>query len=178
MKNNTLTNKVNVTNYKGIETVVTNWINSELDGYEHNLNALANDLQEIGLQGGMVSELIYYNQTSQFYKDYEQEIEQLFNDLYGVELTATSLVEQLGDFAPIDDMDERLTDLYEQARDDIKADYVDEWDDMDELERDELASDYVDGYDLDELNTRDKNALVWLAFEHVAFEIFQALGVE
>ncbi|QYC50910.1 hypothetical protein [Mammaliicoccus phage vB_MscM-PMS3] len=178
MENNTLTNKVMVTNYKGIETVVTNWINSELDDYEHNLNALANDLREIGLKGGMVGDLIYYNQTTQFYKDYEQEIERLFNDLYGVELTATNLVEQLGDFEPIDDMDERLNNLHEQARDDIKADYPNEWDDMDELERDELASDYMDGYDLDELNTRDKNALVWLAFEHVAFSIFQAIGVE
>lgn len=175
---NTLRNKVNVTNYTGIERVVKNWISSELDGYENDINALANDLREIGLQGGMVSELIYYNQTTQFFKDYEQEIGELFNDLYGVELTASNLVEQLGYFAPIDDMDERLTDLYEQARDDIKADYPDEWDDMDELERDELASDYVDGYDLDELNTRDINYLVWLAFEHVAFEIFQALGVE
>lgn len=178
MKNNTLTNKVNATNYTGIETVVTNWINSELDGYEHNLNELANDLQEIGLQGGMVSELIYYNQTTQFFKDYEQEIEQLFIDLYGVELNAYNLVENLGHSNFIDDMDERLNDLYEQAMDDMKADYVDEWDDMDELERDELASDYMDGYDLDELNTRDKNYLVWLAFEHVAFSIFQALGVE
>lgn len=174
---NTL-NKVNATNYTGIETVVTNWINSELDGYEHNLNALANDLQEIGLQSGMVGELIYYNQTTQFFKDYEQEIAQLFQDLYGVELTAINLVEQLGDVAQVDDMDERLNDLYNQAMDDIKDDYPDEWDDMDELERDELASDYMDGYDMDELNARDKNFLVWLAFEHVAFEIFQALGVE
>lgn len=172
MINNTLT-----TNYTGIETVVTNWINSELDGYENDLNELANDLQTIGLQGGIVSELIYYNQTSQFYKDYEQEIEQLFNDLYGVELTPYSLVENLGHSQFVDDIDERMIDLYEQARDDIKADYVDEWDDMDELERDELVSDYVDGMEL-ELNARDKNLLVWLAFEHVAFEIFQALGVE
>lgn len=170
--NNTLT-----TNYKGIETVVTNWINSELDGYENNLNELANDLREIGCVGGMVGELIYYNQTRQFFVDYEQEITQIFNDLYGVELNVYNLVDNLGHSQLVDDIDERLTDLYEQARDDIKADYVDEWDDMDELERDELASDYMDGMEI-ELNDRDKNLLVWLAFEHVAFEIFQALGVE
>lgn len=177
MENNTLENTVMVTNYKGIETVVTNWINSELDYYEHNLNDLANDLQEIGLQGGLVTELIYYNQTSQFFKDYEQEIKQLFNDLYGVELNAYNLVEQLGHVAQVDDMDERIVDLYLQARDLAYDDYKDEWDEWDEQEQEQLITDYMDDMEI-ELNARDKNFLVWLAFEHVAFEIFQALGVE
>lgn len=174
---NTLTNKVMVTNYKGIEKVVTNWINSELDNYDHNLNALANDLQTIGLQGGMVGDLIYYNQTTQFYKDYEQEIAQIFQDQYGERLTVYSLIDHLGDSDRIDDMDERLNDLYAQAMDDVKADYMHEWDDMDKMERDELASDYVDSMEID-LNARDKNYLVWLSFEYVAYEIFQAIGVE
>lgn len=177
MKDNTLTNKVSVTNYKGIEKVVTNWINSELDNYDHNLNALANDLQTIGLQGGMVGDLIYYNQTTQFYKDYEQEIGKLFQDLYGERLTVYSLVDHLGHSDFVDDMDERLNDLYAQAMDDVKADHMHEWDDMDKMERDELASDYVDSMEI-EINARDKNYLTWFAFEHVAFEIFQAIGVE
>lgn len=172
-----ITNEVAVTDYPGIERVVTNWINDQLEEYDYNIGTLAADLQTIGLHGGMVGELIYYNQTNQFFKDYEEEIEELFFNLFYEHLTVYSLEQQLGGSEAIDSIDERMIDLYEQARDDIKADYSDEWDDMDELERDELTSDYVDGMEL-ELNARDKNLLAWLAFEHVAFEIFQALGVE
>jgi len=61
-----------------LETTVQNWIDHQKEeGYTSALS----DLMEHGCQSGMVSDLIYYTDTTAFYQEHRQEIQALITEL-------------------------------------------------------------------------------------------------
>ena len=61
-----------------LETAVHDWYQSEVeDGY----TTAIDDLLKHGCQSGMVSELIYYKDTTAFYREHKKEIWRLLDEL-------------------------------------------------------------------------------------------------
>jgi len=61
-----------------LETTVQSWIDHQKEeGYTSALS----DLMEHGCQSGMVSDLIYYTDTTAFYKEHKKEIQALITEL-------------------------------------------------------------------------------------------------
>src|SRR5699024_10081848 len=63
-----------------IKYEVIEWVESMMDGYD-NIEDIFNDLFSGGCQSGMVTDLIYYKDTVDFYNKYEHEIK-IFLDEY------------------------------------------------------------------------------------------------
>ena len=92
-------------NFKLIDTssklqqAVKTWITSEADDYgngrsdKDSIKSVLDDLAQGGCQSGMVSELIYYTDTTEFYCQHRKEIDALLVE---------TMMESIGSHSPVD----------------------------------------------------------------------------
>jgi len=158
-----------------IKYEVIEWVESMMDGYD-NIEDIFNDLFVGGCESGIVANLIYYDDTLDFYNKYEHEIKIFLDEYLEIEDVETlegiqSLVRV---FPDLDDEDVRIFDgqdkIIDKAMDDLKDDY--NLDDFNLEEIEQMEDDYIrsesEATNLFELNNQDKNTLAWASFEHEA----------
>ena len=161
-----------------IKYEVIEWVQSMIDGY-NNIEDIFNDLFTGGCESGIVTNLIYYDDTLNFYNKYENEIKIFLEEYLEIEDVESwdGLQELSRIFPQLDNADTRHIEAEEKAREKAEEetpDYYDsEWDEMDEDEKTEAIQEYASNimmYESDpmELNTQDKNYLAWASFEHEA----------
>ena len=157
---------------------VIKWVESMSEDYD-NMEDIFNDLFSGGCQSGLVTDLIYYDDTVAFYNKYEDQIK-IFLDEY-------LEIEDVESWDGLQELSEMFPQLYDADTRHIKAEeevleiaineapsaYGDEWDEMDEDEQTDAIQEYASNiimYDNDpmELNNQDKNYLAWAIFEHEA----------
>ena len=154
---------------------VIEWVESRIKDY-NNIEDIFNDLFTGGCQSGIVTDLIYYDDTLNFYNKYENEIKIFLDEYLEIEDVETlegiqSLVRV---FPDLDDEDVRIFDgqdrIIDKAMDDLKDDYnLDEFstEEIEQMEDDYIRSE-SEATNLFELNNQDKNTLAWASFEHEA----------
>lgn len=158
-----------------IKYEVIEWIESRIEDYD-NIEDIFNDLFTGGCQSGIVTDLIYYDDTLDFYNKYEHEIKIFLEEYLEIEDVETlegiqSLVKV---FPDLEDEDTRIFDgqdrIIDKAMDDLKDDY--NLDDFNLEEIEQMEDDYIrsesEATNLFELNNQDKNMLAWASFEHEA----------
>ena len=157
---------------------VIEWIESKMEDY-NNIEDIFNDLFTGGCESGIVTDLIYYDDTLDFYNKYEHEIKIFLDEYLEIEDVESwdGLQELSRIFPQLDDADTRHIEAEEEVREkaeeEISDYYGDDWDEMDEDEQIEAIQEYASNimmYDNNplELNTQDKNYLAWVSFEHEA----------
>lgn len=154
---------------------VIEWVESKTEDY-NNIEDIFNDLFIAGCKSGVVTDLIYYDDTLSFYDKYAHEIDVFLNEYLEIEDVETlegiqSLVKV---FPDLEDEDVRIFDgqdkIIDKAMDDLKDDYDLDNFNLEEIEQ--MEDDYIrsesEATNLFELNNQDKNMLAWASFEHEA----------
>ena len=190
VKNNTIEEVEEVTNEQKAlqmikdETVkdsvkyeVIEWVESMMDGYS-NIDDIFNDLFTGGCESGIVTNLIYYDDTVKYFDDHESEIMEMLEQLGIEDVESWDGLQELSDIFPqLDDADTRHIkaeeEVREKAEEETPEDYGDDWDNMDEDEKMDAINEYTSNimmYENDpmELTDYDKNYLAWASFEHEA----------
>ncbi len=124
--------------------VIDYYIDRELDSYEE-LQQEFSDLAQHGCISGMISSLIYYSDTTKFYNDYKEEINQMLSELK--DGTGLSLEELFGDKFDKEDplvlednnqnlmawyaFEEMSSKLSEELEEEIDISIEDEYDEID-----------------------------------------------
>ena len=158
-----------------IKYEVIEWIESRIDGY-NNIEDIFNDLFTGGCESGIVTNLIYYDDTLNFYNKHEYEIDIFLDECLDIEDVETleGIQELVRYFPDLEDEDTRIFDgqdkIIDKAMDDLKDDY--NLDDFNLEEIEQMEDDYIrsesEATNLFELNNQDKNYLAWASFEHEA----------
>ena len=158
-----------------IKYEVIEWVQSMMDGYD-NIEDIFNDLFTGGCQSGIVTELIYYEDTLNFYNKHKYEIEIFINEILEIEDVETleGIQELVRYFPDLEDEDTRIFDgqdrIIDKAIDDLKDDY--NLNDFNSEEIEQMEDDYIrsesEATNLFELNNQDKNMLAWASFENEA----------
>ena len=158
-----------------IEYEVIEWIESRMEDYD-NIEDIFNDLFTGGCESGIVTELIYYEDTLNFYNKHKYEIEIFIDEILEIEDVETleGIQELVRYFPDLEDEDTRIFDgqdkIIDKAMDDLKDDYnLDEFstEEIEQMEDDYIRSE-SEATNLFELNNQDKNMLAWASFEHEA----------
>ena len=160
-----------------IKYEVIEWIESIMDGYD-NIEDIFNDLFAGGCESGIVTNLIYYDDTVKYFEKHEDEIIEMLEQLGIENVESWDGLQELSDMFPqLDDADTRHIKAEEEAREkaeeEISDYYGDDWDEMDDMEQMDAIQEYASSicmYENDpmELNNQDKNMLAWASFEHEA----------
>ena len=160
-----------------IKYEVIEWVESKIEYYD-NIEDIFNDLFTGGCESGIVTNLIYYDDTIKYFDDHESEIIEMLEQLGIENVESWDGLQELSEMFPqLDSADDRHQEAEEKAREKAEEetpDYYDsEWDEMDEDEKTEAIQEYSSNimmYESDpmELNTQDKNYLAWASFEHEA----------
>ena len=158
-----------------IKYEVIEWIESRIEDY-NNIEDIFNDLFTGGCESGIVTDLIYYDDTLNFYNKHKYEIEIFIDEILEIEDVETleGIQELVRYFPDLDDEDVRIFDgqdrIIDKAMDDLKDDY--NLDDFNLEEIEQMEDDYIrsesEATNLFELNNQDKNMLAWVSFEHEA----------
>ena len=158
-----------------IKYEVIEWIESRIEDYD-NIEDIFNDLFTGGCQSGIVTDLIYYEDTLKFYNKHKYEIEIFIDEILEIEDVETleGIQELVRYFPDLEDEDTRIFDgqdrIIDKAMDDLKDDY--NLDDFSTEEIEQMEDDYIrsesEATNLFELNNQDKNMLAWVSFEHEA----------
>ena len=158
-----------------IKYEVIEWVESRIEDYD-NIEDIFNDLFTGGCESGIVTDLIYYDDTLNFYNKHKYEIEIFIDEILEIEDVETleGIQELVRYFPDLDDEDVRIFDgqdkIIDKAMDDLKDNYnLDEFstEEIEQMEDDYIRSE-SDMTNLFELNTQDKNTLAWASFEHEA----------
>ena len=158
-----------------IKYEVIEWIESRIEDY-NNIEDIFNDLFTGGCESGIVTDLIYYDDTLNFYNKHKYEIEIFIDEILDIEDVETleGIQELVRYFPDLEDEDTRIFDgqdrIIDKAMDDLKDDYnLDEFstEEIEQMEDDYIRSE-SEATNLFELNTQDKNYLAWASFEHEA----------
>ena len=158
-----------------IKYEVIEWIESRIEDY-NNIEDIFNDLFTGGCESGIVTDLIYYDDTLNFYNKHKYEIEIFIDEILEIEDVETleGIQELVRYFPDLDDEDVRIFDgqdkIIDKAMDDLKDDYnLDEFstEEIEQMEDDYIRSE-SEATNLFELNNQDKNCLAWASFEHEA----------
>ena len=158
-----------------IEYEVIEWVENRIEDY-NNIEDIFNDLFTGGCQSGIVTGLIYYDDTLNFYNKHKYEIEIFIDEILEIEDVETleGIQELVRYFPDLDDEDVRIFDgqdrIIDKAMDDLKDDYnLDEFstEEIEQMEDDYIRSE-SEATNLFELNNQDKNMLAWASFEHEA----------
>ena len=158
-----------------IKYEVIEWVQSMMDGYD-NIEDIFNDLFTGGCESGIVTELIYYEDTLNFYNKHKYEIEIFIDECLDIEEVETleGIQELVRYFPDLEDEDTRIFDgqdrIIDKAMDDLKDDYnLDEFstEEIEQMEDDYIRSE-SEATNLFELNNQDKNMLAWASFENEA----------
>ena len=161
-----------------IKYEVIEWVESMSEDYD-NMEDIFNDLLTGGCESGMVTNLIYYDDTLAFYNKHEHEIKIFLEEYLEIEdVQSWDGLQELSDIFPqLDDADTRHIEaeeeVLEKAMNETPEAYGDEWDEMDEEEQMDAIQEYASSicmYENDpmELTDHDKNFLAWVSFEHEA----------
>ena len=158
-----------------IKYEVIEWIESRIEDYD-NIEDIFNDLFTGGCESGIVTDLIYYEDTLNFYNKHKYEIEIFIDEILEIEDVETleGIQELVRYFPDLEDEDTRIFDgqdkIIDKAMDDLKDDY--NLDDFNLEEIEQMEDDYIrsesEATNLFELNNQDKNMLAWASFEHEA----------
>ena len=158
-----------------IKYEVIEWIESRIEDYD-NIEDIFNDLFTGGCESGIVTDLIYYDDTLNFYNKHEYEIEIFIDEILEIEDVETleGIQELVRYFPDLEDEDTRIFDgqdkIIDKAMNDLKDDY--NLDDFNLEEIEQMEDDYIrsesEATNLFELNNQDKNMLAWASFEHEA----------
>lgn len=184
-----MTNLLNVLKTMETETtgVKNDVINFLLDNNNNNEDLQANlqDINNYGCQSGMVSHLIYYTDTVEYFEEHESEIMEMLAQLGVVDVESWDGLQELSDLFPqLDSADDRNEYAenwkMEKAEEETPEAYGDDWDEMDEDEQMNAIQEYASNivmYDNNpmELNKQDKNYLAWAIFEHNASVLLDEL---
>ena len=158
-----------------IKYEVIEWVESRIEDYD-NIEDIFNDLFTGGCESGIVTDLIYYDDTLNFYNKHKYEIEIFIDEILEIEDVETleGIQELVRYFPDLDDEDVRIFDgqdkIIDKAMDDLKDDYnLDEFstEEIEQMEDDYIRSE-SEATNLFELNNQDKNMLAWASFEHEA----------
>ena len=154
---------------------VIEWVESRIEDY-NNIEDIFNDLFTGGCESGIVTNLIYYDDTLNFYNKHEYEIDIFLDECLDIEDVETleGIQELVRYFPDLEDEDTRIFDgqdkIIDKAMDDLKDDY--NLDDFSTEEIEQMEDDYIrsesEATNLFELNNQDKNMLAWASFEHEA----------
>ena len=158
-----------------IKYEVIEWIESRIKDY-NNIEDIFNDLFTGGCESGIVTNLIYYDDTLNFYNKHKYEIEIFIDEILEIEDVETleGIQELIRYFPELEDEDTRIFDgqdrIIDKAMDDLKDDY--NLDDFSTEEIEQIEDDYIrsesEATNLFELNNQDKNMLAWASFENEA----------
>ena len=188
VKNNTIEEVEEVTNeQKALQMIkdetiegtikyeVIEWVENRIEDY-NNIEDIFNDLFTGGCESGIVTDLIYYDDTLNFYNKHKYEIEIFIDEILEIEDVETleGIQELVRYFPDLDDEDVRIFDgqdkIIDKAMDDLKDDY--KLDEFSTEEIEQMEDDYIrsesEATNLFELNNQDKNYLAWASFEHEA----------
>ena len=157
---------------------VIKWVESMSEDYD-NMEDIFNDLFTGGCESGMVTNLVYYDDTLAFYNKHEHEIKIFLEEYLEIEdVESWDGLQELSDIFPqLDDADDRHIEaeeeVLEKAMNETPELYGNDWDEMDEDEQMDAIQEYAGSiymYENDpmKLNTQDKNTLAWAIFEHEA----------
>src|SRR5699024_1904185 len=124
---------------------VIEWVQSMIEDYDK-IEDIFNDLFTGGCQSGIVTDLIYYKDTVDFYNKYEHEIGIFLEEYLEIEDVETleGIQELVRYFTDLDDEDVRIFDgqdkIIDKAMDDLKDDY--NLDDFNSEEIEQMEDDY------------------------------------
>ena len=158
-----------------IKYEVIKWVENRIEDY-NNIEDIFNDLFTGGCESGIVTDLIYYDDTLNFYNKHKYEIEIFIDEILEIEDVETleGIQELVRYFPDLEDEDTRIFDgqdrIIDKAMDDLKDDY--NLDDFSTEEIEQMEDDYIrsesEATNLFELNNQDKNMLAWASFENEA----------
>src|SRR5699024_2554387 len=149
---------------------VIEWIESRIEEYD-NIEDIFNDLFTGGCESGIVTDLIYYKDTVNYFEKHEDEIKEMLDENIGIDLYSMGVEEfdELMNTLNLDSFEDRLnhTETHKEALKRVADDNnisIDKADTAD-YEEEVFTERY---YIATELNNQDKNYLAWASFEHEA----------
>ena len=158
-----------------IKYKVIEWVESRIEDYD-NIEDIFNDLFTGGCESGIVTDLIYYDDTVKYFEKHEDEIMEMLEQLGIEDVESWDGLQELSDLFPqLDSADDRHEEAEEKAREKAEEEtpgaYGDDWDNMDEDEKMDAINEYASNimmYENDpmKLTDYDKNYLAWASFEH------------
>ena len=177
-----MTNLLNVlktmeTETTGVKNDVINFLLAQSQDSEDAQGILDNILTH-GCESGMVNHLIYYADTVEYFKEHEDEIKEMIDNTYGIDLYSMGVEEfdKLMNILNLDSFEDRLnhTETHEEALKRVADDNNISIDkaDVEDYEEEVFTERY---YIATELNTHDKNYLAWAIFEYNASVLFDEL---
>lgn len=162
---------------EGVKEDVINYL-LEMSQDAEDTEGLLDDIVNHGCESGMVNHLIYTKDTVAYYEEHEEEIKEFVADIYGIEeLESWDGIQDLSEMFPVDSAYDRQEEaeqlIREQAEENARDYYKEDWDTMDEEEQEEVIEEGAETicmYENDplELTTQDKNYLAWAIFEYEA----------
>lgn len=177
-----MTNLLNVlktmeTETTGVKNDVINYLLDNSDNSE-DLQGHLENINDYGCASGQVNHLIYYTDTVEYFKEHEDEIKEMIDNTYGIDLYSMGVEEfdKLMNILNLDSFEDRLnhTETHEEALKRVADDNNISIDkaDVEDYEEKVFTERY---YIATELNTHDKNYLAWAIFEYNASVLFDEL---
>lgn len=178
-----MTNLLNVletmeTETTGVKNDVINFLLAQAQDSEDAQGILENVLMN-GCQSGMVNHLIYYTDTVKYFEEHEDEIREMIDNNFGIDLYSMGVEEfdELMSALNLDSFEDRLnyTETHEEALKrvaDANSVSIDEAD-TEDYEEEVFTERY---YIATELDTTDKNYLAWAIFEYEAVNLENELS--
>lgn len=161
----------------GVKNDVINFLLEDVENYSP--QDKLQDLLLNGCQSGMVNHLIYYTDTVKYFEDHEDEIKEMIDNNFGIDLYSMGVEEfdELMNTLNLDSFEDRLnhTETHEEALKRVADDNNISIDkaDAEDYEEEVFTERY---YIATELNTQDKNYLAWAIFEYEAVNLENELS--
>ena len=161
----------------GVKNDIINYLLDNSDNSE-DLQTHLEDINNYGCESGQVNHLIYYTDTVEYFKEHEDEIKEMIDNTYGIDLYSMGVEEfdKLMNILNLDSFEDRLnhTETHEEALKRVADDNNISIDkaDVEDYEEEVFTERY---YIATELNTHDKNYLAWAIFEYNASVLFDEL---
>ena len=160
-------------NTQGIKKFLMDWAKEQNRDPKELFN---NVLQNGGSEMGAIEKLMYLSDIDDFFDYFNNEINFVMYNCYGVKATPDGItqLQEHDMFKNLASIDERMSELYDQAKKDVMGDYPNEWASMDFDELDQLTMDYMQDLEL-EIATLDKVYITWTVIDIVMGELWYEL---
>lgn len=154
----------------GVKNDIINYLLNNSNDSE-DIQILLEDINNYGCESGIVNHLIYYTDTVAYFEKHEDEIQEMINNTYSIDLYSMGVEEfdKLMNILNLDSFEDRLNNIgtHEEALKRVAYDNnisIDKADTKD-YEEEVFTERY---YIATELGIADKNYLAWAIFEYNA----------
>lgn len=161
----------------GVKNDIINYLLNNSNDSE-DIQILLEDINNYGCESGIVNHLIYYTDTVAYFEKHEDEIQEMINNTYSIDLYSMGVEEfdKLMNILNLDSFEDRLNNIgtHEETLKRVAYDNnisIDKADTKD-YEEEVFTERY---YIATELGIADKNYLAWAIFEYNASVLYDEL---